>query len=150
MFCKWRKGWWGGAKAVTQHLPQACWCPPAPWDLPVQTCVLLIMVLHEREYPSDQLPSSVLAVSAPSILSTKRPHHWRGQSGKWRVLRLCRYWSTRARTLVCYQYCFSHKIKTQLGAAMTEVVKSILVRPMCWHSQLYHSPVLQLFMSHFL
>lgn len=60
-----------------------------------------------------------------------------------KVLRLCRYWSTRATTLVCYQYCFSHKIKTQLGAAMTEVVKSIVVRPMCWHSQLYHSPVLQ-------
>lgn len=61
----------------------------------------------------------ISAIICPGCLCSQHLVHQATSLGKraeWemeKVLRLCRYWSTRARTLLCYQYCFSHKIKIQ-------------------------------------
>ena len=51
-----------------------------------------------------------LVVSPPNLLHTPQSVHWGKQIEK--ALMLCKHCSAKARTLVCYQYCFGQKSKT--------------------------------------
>lgn len=84
-----------------------------PWKKTSAPVMLLSVTLYGMEYLLPQFGSAVGAVLPPSLLTTPSLLTAGGQSEKQEALNLCKHYSAKAKTLVCYQYCFGRKSETQ-------------------------------------
>lgn len=90
------------------------------------------MTLHDMEYPFGQFGAAVVAMSPPSLLSVLSLLSGAGgmQSEEEALMLLCKHCSATAKTLVCYQHCFSCKSQTLMLYAV--MCFSLTVSPQIW------------------
>lgn len=108
---KWCKGF-HSPPPMSRAMPS--WSPNTV-HLPKKTLphfLLLNAVLHGMHYPLGLLGSTVLAdpIQAPSHSQTSQ---WETDWDENQGLMLCNHCSATAKTVMCYQHCFSHKFKMQ-------------------------------------
>jgi len=80
--------------------------------------MLYVPMLYGMEYLFGQFGSAVLAVSPPNFLTTPSLFTKGAEREKEKVLTLCKHCSATARTLLCYQCCFSHRIQNTAACVL--------------------------------